>query len=255
MNVLITNDDGVFSDGLNALVSQIKKIAKVTVIAPDRERSAAGHSLTFFNPLRVQKIKEEKKVTVYSSDGTPSDCVLLGIYDIMDKKPDVVISGINRGANMGYDLTYSGTVSAAMEALIHKVPSFAVSLTAYDNPDFAFSASFARKLTGLIYKKGLPPGIFLNVNVPAVQASEIKGIQITRQGRSIYDQKLLKRMDPRGVEYYWITGAYPTGELEEGSDFKAVYDKKISITPIHLCMTDFNILSSNHLIKDIERLL
>lgn len=254
MNVLITNDDGVFSLGLNALVSQIKKIAKVTVIAPDRERSAAGHSLTFFTPLRAQKIREERKLKVYSSDGTPSDCILLGICDIMKEKPDIVISGINRGGNLGYDLTYSGTVSAAMEGLIHKIPSFAISLAGFENDvDYTFSAVFAHKLAKFIYNKGLPRGIFLNVNVPNVDAKEIKGIQITFQGKSIYNQKLMKRKDPRGIEYYWISGDYPSGMLEEGSDFKAIYDKKISITPIHLTMTDFSIFGDDRL-KDIMKL-
>lgn len=242
MHFLVTNDDGVFADGLAALVNELKKIAEITVVAPDRERSAVGHALTFFNPLRVQTIKQDKKVIVYSSDGTPSDCILLGIYDLMPRKPDLVISGINRGANMGDDVTYSGTVSAAMEGIIHGVPSFAISLAAFSEVYYDYAASFARKLAKSIVKYGLPPRTFLNVNVPNVPDEKIQGLEITKQGESIYDQRLIKRMDPRGIEYYWITGALPTGEAEEGTDFKAVYENKVSITPIQLNMTNHDLI-------------
>ncbi|MBI2251947.1 MAG: 5'/3'-nucleotidase SurE [Armatimonadetes bacterium] len=243
MHFLLTNDDGVFSDGLNALIKELKKIATLTVIAPDRERSAIGHSVTFFYPLRIQKIKKEKKCIIYSSDGTPSDCVLLGIYDLMPRKPDLVISGINHGGNLGYDITYSGTVSAAMEALIHKIPSFAVSLAGSENLNFEYAAYFSRKLAKEVLKKGMPEGVFLNLNIPNVPKDEIKGVEITFQGTSFYDQKFIKRMDPRGSEYYWLTGAVPTGELLGGSDYKAVYENKISITPIQLNMTNLNLIS------------
>lgn len=240
--ILVSNDDGVHADGLVALYSELKKIGDVTVVAPDRERSAAGHSLTFFSPLRATKIKQEKHLTVYSSDGTPSDCVVLGIYDLLPRKPDIVVSGINRGANMGDDVSYSGTVSAALEGLIHGVPSIALSLAAFEDTDFSFAATLARKLVKAVMKYGLPPKVCLNVNLPNVPAAEIQGIEITSQGESIYDQRLLKRIDPRGGAYYWVAGAIPSGEPDEGTDFAAVFSNKVSITPIHMKMTDFRLM-------------
>ena len=240
MHFLVTNDDGVFAEGLAALVRELRKIAKVTVVAPDRERSAVGHALTFFDPIRVQKIREEKRVKVYSCDGTPSDCVLLGIYSLMDERPDLVVSGINKGGNLGDDITYSGTVSAAMEGIIHGVPSFAVSLASFQDVRFDVAARWARIIASKIMREGLPPRTFLNVNVPNLPAEEIKGFSITRQGRSIYEQRVLKRFDPRGTEYYWLTGELPTGEPEDGTDFEAVFRGFVSITPIHLCLTDFS---------------
>ncbi|MFH0801171.1 MAG: 5'/3'-nucleotidase SurE [bacterium] len=240
MHFLVTNDDGVFAEGLTALVRELRKIAKVTVVAPDRERSAVGHALTFFDPIRVQKIREEKRVKVYSCDGTPSDCVLLGIYSLMDERPDLVVSGINKGGNLGDDITYSGTVSAAMEGIIHGVPSFAVSVASFQDVRFDVAARWARIIAGKIMREGLPPRTFLNVNVPNLPAEEIKGFSITRQGRSIYEQRVLKRFDPRGTEYYWLTGELPTGEPEDGTDFEAVFRGFVSITPVHLCLTDFS---------------
>lgn len=242
--ILITNDDGVFSNGIQALIKVLKNNYDITVVAPDRERSAVGHSLTFFYPLRVQKISNSEKLKIYSSDGTPSDCVLLGIYDLMEEKPDLIVSGINHGANMGQDITYSGTVSAAMEGTIHKVPSIAVSLAAFEDFDFTYAAKAAKKIVDYVIGQKLPNRSFLNVNIPNVSEEEIKGFTITKQGVSVYDQKLLKRMDPRGNEYYWLSGDYPTGLIEQGTDFEAVYkNKMVSITPIHLDMTNFDLIN------------
>jgi len=199
-----------------------------------------GHALTFFDPLRIQKIEDGRKVKIYSCDGTPSDCVLLGIYSIMDERPDLVISGINKGGNLGDDITYSGTVSAAIEGLIHKVPSFAISVASFQDVRFDAAASVARIIAAQVAREGLPPRTFLNVNVPNLPPEEIEGFSITRQGRSIYEQRVLKRFDPRGTEYYWLTGKLPTGEPEEGTDFEAIFRGAVSITPIHLCLTDFS---------------
>lgn len=241
--ILITNDDGVFAEGIRTLINAFKDDYDVTVIAPDRERSAIGHSLTFFYPLRLQKLESSEYLKIYSSDGTPSDCVLLGIFDIMQERPDLIISGINHGANMGQDITYSGTVSAAMEGTIHKVPSIAVSLAAFSDLNFAYAAGFAKKLADCAIDKQLPPRTFLNVNVPNVPENEIKGYEITKQGVSIYDQKLIRRMDPRGTEYYWISGEVPSGQTDPGTDFESVYkNKKVSITPIQLDMTNFEFM-------------
>ncbi|MFH1453968.1 MAG: 5'/3'-nucleotidase SurE [Armatimonadota bacterium] len=242
--ILLTNDDGVFSEGIQALINVFKGSVDLTVVAPDRERSAIGHSLTFFYPLRVQKLEESKNLKIYSSDGTPSDCVLLGIYDLMPEAPDLIISGINHGPNMGQDITYSGTVSAAMEGTIHKIPSVSVSLASFINMNFTYAAKFVKKLSDCAIEKDLPALSFFNVNIPNLPEDEIKGSAFTKQGRSIYDQKLIKRMDPRGIEYYWLSGEFPTGLIEKGTDFEAVYkDKKISITPVQLDMTNFDLLS------------
>jgi 5'-nucleotidase len=239
MHILLTNDDGVFSPGLAALINELKKIAKITVVAPDRERSATGHSLTFFYPLRVHKIKESKNLCIFASDGTPTDCILLGIHDVLEQRPDLVISGINRGGNLGDDITYSGTVSAALEGVIQGVPAFAISVAAFENVYYDYAAAFARKLALNIIKHGLPPRTILNVNVPNLPPEEIKGHCITCQGDTTYEQRVLKRMDPRGVEYYWIAGSIPTGEPQPLTDFKAIAEHKISITPLHLDMTNF----------------
>lgn len=238
MRILVSNDDGVHSPGLEALVEEITSLGHVTVVAPDRERSAVGHSLTFFSPLRVRKLRENADCIIYQSDGTPSDCILLGIYDLMPERPQLVISGINRGANLGDDITYSGTVSAAMEGLIHGCPSFAVSQTAYEKMHWKTAAVVARRVASAILQHGLPPKTFLNVNVPNVPLDELQGVESTTQGESIYDQRLIKREDPRGSEYYWITGAIPRGEPVPGTDFCAIVNNRVSVTPVGLNLTN-----------------
>ncbi|MHB2021600.1 MAG: 5'/3'-nucleotidase SurE [Candidatus Xenobia bacterium] len=245
MRILVSNDDGVFAEGLLALVEELRQLGHVTVIAPDRERSATGHSLTFFNPLRLHRVRQEPNLDMYACDGTPTDCILLGIYDLMkDARPDVAISGINRGANLGDDITYSGTVAAAMEALIHGIPSFAMSLAAHQETDFRYAAEFARQLAPVVVEKGLPPKTFLNVNVPNVPRDQVRAVRITTQGHSIYDQRLIKRLDPRGTEYYWITGAIPTGEPLDGTDFAAIFNNEVSITPMQLNLTNRDSIAS-----------
>jgi 5'-nucleotidase len=243
LRILVSNDDGVHSRGLEALVEEVKTLGHVTVVAPDRERSAVGHSLTFFQPLRVRKLREDASSVVYQSDGTPSDCILLGIYDLMTEKPDLIISGINRGANLGDDITYSGTVSAAMEGLIHGFPSFAISQTAYETMHWKTAAVVARRIAAALGTHRLPPKTFLNVNVPNVPLDELAGMEATVQGESIYEQRLIKRQDPRGMEYYWITGAIPRGEPLEGTDFGAVFANKVSITPVGLNLTNRDFLT------------
>jgi len=239
MRILVSNDDGVKSEGLWALAQALRPLGEVVVVAPDRERSAVGHSLTFFSPLRVEEVHQEDGFAVYSSDGTPTDCVVLGIYDLMlPQGPDLVVSGINHGANLGDDLTYSGTVSAAMEGVIHGIPAIAISLAAIEEPRYDVAAQFAARLAARVHKKKLPPKTILNVNVPNVAPDEIQGVWITRQGESIYDQRLIKRTDPRGNEYYWITGSLPTGEPLDGTDFEAVFSNRISVTPVQLNMTN-----------------
>ena len=225
------------------LLEALRPLGHVTVVAPDRERSAVGHSLTFHSPLRVRQLAGGEQVTRYITDGTPTDCVLLALYELMPERPDLLFSGINRGANLGDDVTYSGTVSAAMEGLIHGVPSIAVSQVGRQPAHYATAAAFAARLAGqLAQKVQMPPRTFLNENVPDLPAEEIRGVQVTRQGHSIYDQRIVKRVDPLGVDYYWVTGEIPTGRPEEGTDFRAIADSCISVTPVQTNLTHYALL-------------
>ncbi len=243
MRLLVTNDDGINSPGLEALVESLQVLGHVTVVAPDRERSAVGHALTFHSPLRVRELPGQERVTRFVTDGTPTDCVLLALYCLMPEKPDLLFSGINRGANLGDDITYSGTVSAAMEGLIHGIPSIAVSQVGHAPVHYATAASFAARLAGQLARNvSMPQRTFLNVNVPDLPTPEIKGVQVTRQGHSIYDQQIVRRVDPRGRDYYWVTGAMPTGRPEEGTDFMAIHQDCISVTPVQTNMTNHELI-------------
>lgn len=241
--ILLTNDDGYTSPGIEALARNLKRIVRVFIVAPDRERSAIGHGLTFFHPIRAHKVKDDDDLVIYKSDGTPTDCVLLGIHQLMESPPALIISGINRGPNLGDDVTYSGTVAAAMEGAIQAVPSMAVSLNTIDEFDYDTAARFATGMAEILLRNKLPDGVFFNVNIPAIDFSLIKGVEITFQGRSIYHQKIVKRVDPKGCNYYWVTGATPDGESIEGSDFWAVKNNYISITPLHLSLTNMGFIN------------
>lgn len=242
-HILLSNDDGYQAPGIMALARRLTSFAHVTIVAPDRERSAVGHGLTFFHPLRVKKHDEEENLIIYSTDGTPTDCVLLGVYELMPVKPDLVMSGINRGGNLGDDLTYSGTVAAAMEGAIQGYPAAAVSLSAFNsNADYNPAAIIGAQSAKKILHEGLPDGVFLNINVPALPFQDIAGVEITCQGRSNYKQSIQKRIDPKGIDYYWIDGTPPTGEAIEGTDFWAVSKGRVSITPLHLSFTQFDMI-------------
>lgn len=237
MFALVTNDDGIHAPGLGSLVETLEKIARVVVVAPDRERSATGHSLTLHSPLRAEEIRPGW----FSVDGTPTDCVNLGIHGLFRERPDIVVSGINRGGNMGDDITYSGTVAAAMEATLMGVPAFAISLAidSADNIDYGPAARFAARLALNLASRRLPPDTFLNVNVPQCPGNRLRGVELTRQGKRIYGDLVIENIDPRGRKYYWI-GA---GDLDfkdlEGTDFHAVHRGCISITPLHLDLTNY----------------
>lgn len=238
MHILVTNDDGVDAPGLLALQQALQEIGEVTVFAPDHNWSAAGHTKTMHKPLRVSQATLPDGTLAYSTTGAPSDCVALVILGILDHQPDLVVSGVNQGANVGHDITYSGTIAAAMEAVIFGIPALAVSLDSYQSHDFAYAARFAARLVKLVLERGLPPNTFLNVNVPAVHQDEIADVKITRLGKRVYSDKLVERQDPRGRNYYWIGGEPPTGVPEEGTDIWALANKYVSITPLHLDMTD-----------------
>ncbi len=242
MHILVTNDDGVQAPGLLALAQEMRQIGQVTVFAPDRNWSASGHVKTLDRPLRVREVRLADGTNAYSSDGAPSDCVALPLMGFIPEKPDVVVAGINPNANIGHDVTYSGTVTAAMEAVITgSIPGIAVSVDAaesHDGPiDYSVAAGAARQVVEKVLVEGLPKGVFLNVNVPYSPADKLKGWMVTRQGLRVYLDELERRVDPRGRPYYWIGGKSPTGIVEEGTDYGALKSGYVSITPLHLDMT------------------
>ncbi len=233
MLILVTNDDGVRSPGLRALASSLGEIGQVVVVAPDRNRSAIGHALTLDHPLRADEIKP----AVFAVDGTPTDCVNLGIHGLLSQRPDLVVSGINRGMNVGDDITYSGTVSAALEATLMGLSAFAISLdTNRFNPaDLAVASIFAKKLALKVLNNGLPEETFLNVNVPSGSCS---GVQLTRQGKRRYGESIVTKVDPRGRKYYWIGGPEVGFEDRPDSDCNALQQGLISVTPLRTNMTN-----------------
>ena len=241
--ILITNDDGIFSQGIRQLATSLAALAEVVVVAPDREQSATGHALTLSRPLRMQKTEE----SWYAVDGTPTDCVNLGVLSLLkDHPPDLICSGINFGLNLGDDVTYSGTVSATFEGTLLGIPSVAFSQQVAEGFSFAPAADFARRLVEVLLSEELPRDLLLNVNVPA---GPIQGISYTRLGRRVYKQSVIEKLDPRGRKYYWIAGT-PQWEKASGTDFEAVSLGRISVTPLHLDLTDYPGLESVTSLKD-----
>jgi 5'-nucleotidase len=239
MLILLSNDDGVYSEGIKALAEKLQKIARVVVVAPDREQSASSHSITLHRPLRIVQVKKN----FYGVSGTPTDCITLGVNEVLKKRPDLIISGINRGANLGDDVHYSGTVSAAMEGAIMGVPSMAVSLvTREDHPKFNVAANFAAKLVRKVMNVGLPKGVVLNVNIPNVTRGKIRGYQYCILGKRNYSESIVEKIDPRGKKYYWIGGDEVGSDNIPGSDCNAVSAGYISITPLNINVTDYPFL-------------
>lgn len=232
--ILVTNDDGIYSPGIQILAKRLRELDQVVIVAPDRERSAAGHSMTLHRPLLIEEIKE----SIYSVNGTPTDCVNIAVKGLLKETPRLVVSGINKGPNLGDDITYSGTVAGAMEGILLGIPSIAISLVARENFLFAEAAEVAFGAARQVLREGLPAGTLLNINVPNLSIEEIRGTRITRLGKRIYHQMTVERVDPRGKKYYWIGGGEPDWEREEGTDFDAVDAKFVSITPLHLDLTD-----------------
>lgn len=241
MNILVTNDDGVAAPGLLALAQQMRLLGNVTVLAPDRNWSASGHVKTLDRPLRVKETILADGTPALMTDGAPSDCVALVLLGLLPEPVDLVLSGINPYANLGHDVTYSGTVTAAMEAVIGGVPGIAVSLNTPESHvgaiDYAAAARIAYRVAKNFCERGLPSGVLLNVNVPALPEDQIKGIAITRQGQRLYRDKLEPRRDPRGRPYYWIGGQAPTGLFEDGTDIGGLQQGYVTITPLQLDLT------------------
>src|SRR6188474_397990 len=240
--ILITNDDGVESRGLLALKQALEPIGDTTVVAPDTNQSAVGHQKTLMRPLRVRERTLADGSIAYSVDGSPTDAVSIAFLGYFGHGFDLVASGINYGANLGDDITYSGTVSAAMEAVINGCPAFAISQEYYEHPDFTLAALAASAVARNILEHGLSRGELVNVNVPAVTPEECEGFEVTRLGRRVYQDQLIERLDPRGIPYFWIGGPPPSGLAVEGTDFHAIVNRRISITPIHLDLTGRRLL-------------
>jgi len=243
-HILVTNDDGVDAPGLLALVQAMQPLGEVSVLAPDRNWSASGHVKTLSRPLRVSRTKLADGTPAFASDGAPSDCVALALLGYIEKPIDLVVSGINPLANVGHDVTYSGTVTAAMEAVIGGVPGIAFSLDSPENHmlerDYTTPASLAWELVSKFLAADLPKTTLLNVNLPYLPKAEIKGWMITRQGLRVYNDRLDTRLDPRSRPYYWIGGGVPTAVLEDGTDVGALAQGFVSITPLQLDLTDYS---------------
>ena len=240
IRILVSNDDGISSEGLDALAVSLDELGEVYVVAPDRDQSAASHSLSLHRPLRAERISEK----IFSVDGTPTDCINLAVNGLLkDKKPDLVVSGINKAANLGDDITYSGTVSAAIEGTLLKIPSIAISLASRKDFRFSTAAHYAKIVAKYVLDNGLPDDLLLNVNIPNLDIEDVKGIKITKQGKRLYEDPIVEKIDPRGKEYYWI-GGNELGYIDiKDSDIATVMDGYVSITPIKLDLTDYGYLS------------
>lgn len=247
-HILVTNDDGVSAPGLLALAQAMRKLGKVTILAPDRNWSGGGHVKTLDRALRVKEFRLADGTQAFASDGAPSDCVALATLGYFKQTFDLVVSGINVGANLGHDVTYSGTVTAAMEAVIAGVPGIAVSLEAVEGyvgeVDYGPSANAAHKVVEQVIENDLPQGILLNVNVPFLPQEQIQGITLTRQGLRVYHSRLDERIDPRCRPYYWIGGDAPTGVPEHGTDVGALAEGFVSVTPLQLDLTAYRALTT-----------
>ncbi|MCC6192113.1 MAG: 5'/3'-nucleotidase SurE [Anaerolineales bacterium] len=238
MHILLTNDDGVTAPGLLALKQALEPLGRLTVVAPSRNYSAAGHRKTMHKPLRLDVGQLLDGSPAWLCSGAPSDCVALALLGFIPDKIDLVVSGINPHYNLGQDVTYSGTVTAAIEAVIAGVPGMAVSTEAGDPPRYEAAASIAARLVTMIAERGLPPDSLLNVNAPQT----IKGLRVTRQGLRVYRDQLVERRDPRGKPYYWIGGEMPTGRADEGTDFWALEHDYVSVTPLQLDLTAYRLM-------------
>jgi len=239
-SILVTNDDGIHAPGLALLADALAPLGEVWVYAPDRQQSAVGHAISLHRPLRVTEVRERW----FMVDGTPTDCVMLAVRDLLKVRPNLVVSGINPGANLGDDVTYSGTVAGAIEGMLLGVPSFAISDVWYTPQHMATAAAVAAKVAAYVLEHGLPADTALNVNVPDVKYKELRGVALTRMGRRDYEDEIVERRDPRGGTYYWIGGSEPSHVREVGTDFEAIENGMVSMTPLHRDMTNYAALKA-----------
>ena len=246
--ILVTNDDGINAPGIRTLISVIKDIGDVIVVAPDSPQSGMGHAITINSTLHSSRITpKNSEIIEYSCSGTPADCVKLAINELMPRKPDLCVSGINHGSNSSINVIYSGTMSAAIEAGIEGVPAIGFSLLDYSwNADFSHSKDFIRKITLNALNNGIPKGVVLNVNIPAVKKSDIKGVKICRQAKAYWVEEFDKRKNPLGQEYYWLTGKFVNKDQGEDTDEWVLKNNYISIVPVEFDLT------AHHAIQDLN---
>lgn len=242
MNLLLTNDDGIFAPGLQALHQRLASRHDVAVVAPDQERSAVGHGITLHHPLRASQVALNAHFQGYAVNGTPADCVKLGMVELLAIRPDLVLSGINPGANVGVNVNYSGTVAAAKEAALLGLPAIAVSVQGRNVVNYEAAAAFAESLAETVIRQGLPQGTFLNVNIPNVPFTDISGTVVSRQGTGMYEDRFEKRRDPRDRTYYWPGSDPQVFDDDPEVDGAALQGNFISITPIKCDMTDYDVL-------------
>ena len=233
--ILLTNDDGIQAEGLTRLRRAVASLGRVVVVAPERQQSGASHALTLSNPLRSNPVDED----VIAVDGTPTDCVLLAMRGLLEDRPSLLVSGMNHGPNLGDDVTYSGTVAAAFEGTLLGLPSVAISVCSWEECRFEAAERFATTIARNVLERGLPEGTLLNVNVPSIPPEEIKGVKVTKLGKRVYRDAVVKKTDPRGRAYYWIGGQPPIWCQGEETDFEAVERGEISVTPLQLDLTDY----------------
>lgn len=246
MRYLLTNDDGIYAKGLSALYQELSKDADCLIVAPEIEQSAVGHAITIFRPLMVRQARKNGHFLGYAVAGTPADCVKIGIRKLSDQPVDLVVSGINRGANVGINVIYSGTVSAATEGGIMGVPSMAISLDSFDSDaDFSFAAKFAGKMAAFLLKDQSLKNIPLNINIPAIPEDRIKGVAVVRQGRARLIENYERRVDPRENIYYWLTGEMQLSDQEDlDSDASSLKKGMITITPVYYDLTRYDVLAA-----------
>ena len=242
MRILLTNDDGIYAKGIEALYLALIQEHDVTVVAPETEQSAVGHAITWLDPLRVDTVYRNGSFFGYALNGTPADCVKIAIAELMNPPPQVVVSGINLGANVGVNVIYSGTVSAATEAAVYGVPSVAMSIDSFKPADFSAATAFLQRLLTVIEKEGLPEGVSLNVNIPNVPAQDVRGVRITHQGKKKHLERYDRRIDPRGHVYYCLCNSTVTQDTDPTADSLALEENYISVTPIQYNLTRHEML-------------
>lgn len=235
--ILVTNDDGIHAEGIRYLKTAAERVGHASIVAPEMEQSAVGHSVTLYDPIKVRDFHKNGTFFGYAIGGTPADSVKLGIYSLLPRKPDLVLSGINDGANLGINVLYSGTVSAATEAAILGVPGMAFSIAQKKNPPFSWAVPHIEVLAARVVRYGLPKGVALNVNIPALPPDRVKGYRLTRQGLNKFRETFERREDPRGNHYYWLTGEATANETENDTDVAAVRQGYVSITPLFYDLT------------------
>jgi 5'-nucleotidase len=246
VTILVTNDDGIHAEGLKVLAETLKELGEVYIVAPDRQRSAVGLCITLDRPLRAKNIGDK----AYSVDGTPADCVTLAIHKLMDATPDIIVSGVNDGQNLGYDIYHSGTVGAAFVGTMFGIPSMAISVAnkeftqfkRHDEVYYETAAQVALKITKTVTEHKLPRGVLLNINVPNLPLSEVNGMEITRHCNATYSIEIHHRLDPRGGEYYWVGGDFSGERDNPETDLDALWRDKVSVTPLRLDITDHSLM-------------